>query len=65
MCDARKSLLTDARSNVRYMALLGLLETKDASATEVLPLRADPDPEVRDMMLDTKAFLRGDEEYVE
>jgi putative membrane-bound dehydrogenase-like protein len=46
---ARRSLLSDARPNIRYMALLGLLEEKKAEVAEVLSLRDDPDPDVKDM----------------
>jgi putative membrane-bound dehydrogenase-like protein len=47
--EAMTSLLADERPNIRYMALLGLVEDKQVDASVILPLRADADPEVADM----------------
>ena len=48
--EARTELLADERPGIRYLALLSLLEIKgEANPTDVMALRGDPDPEVRDM----------------
>ncbi|MFT5130558.1 MAG: putative membrane-bound dehydrogenase-like protein, partial [Rhodothermales bacterium] len=47
--DARRELLQDHRSGVRYMALLSLAEEDAAAPADVLALQEDPDQEVREM----------------
>jgi putative membrane-bound dehydrogenase-like protein len=48
--ETRRELLKDERPGIRYLALLSLLETKgEADPSDVIRLRGDSDPEVRDM----------------